>query len=284
VKGTTKGKIIFAIIAVFLVFMFASFQVNATTDTSSTNNKDARFASGTPTAKRGAEIYFTAGFVESGSASWRSAIHFTLPAGSGTITAIKVYIFLPVEEPLVGSPTTNIHELTRTNWVEADVTWNKYNATNDWTTAGGDYSATIIDTVSPTANNAWYAWDIGPGATNPISGLTWGSEVHILFKDATESGVDHYWNGNSKEATTNKPYIEITYTTAAGDTCTYTSGNWAVTCSDNCTITSNVDLANNNLILTGAGTFTMNANIARANQIAIDGLCKVAISGSNGFR
>jgi hypothetical protein len=40
----------------------------------------------------------------------------------------------------------------------------------------------------------------------------------------------------------------------------------------------------NNLLLTGAGTFTMNANIARANMIAIDGLCKIAIKGENGFR
>ena len=45
------------------------------------------------------------------------------------------------------------------------------------------------------------------------------------------------------------------------DSCTYTSGDWNVDCSDNCDITSNVDLGGNALTITGTGTFLAEANI-----------------------
>ena len=64
-------------------------------------------------------------------------------------------------------------------------------------------------------------------------------------------------------------------------TCTYSSGNWAVTCSDNCTITSNVNLGSNSLLFTSSGTFTVNANITTTGQTAISDACMVAISAGN---
>lgn len=45
------------------------------------------------------------------------------------------------------------------------------------------------------------------------------------------------------------------------DSCTYTSGNWNLLCSDNCNINSNVDLNHNNLTISGDGTLKLNANI-----------------------
>lgn len=56
--------------------------------------------------------------------------------------------------------------------------------------------------------------------------------------------------------------------TEAADTCTYTSGNWDVTCSDNCTINSNVNLNGNNLTLSNDnGTFNVRANISNFDKI-----------------
>jgi len=46
------------------------------------------------------------------------------------------------------------------------------------------------------------------------------------------------------------------------DTCTYSSGNWEVNCNDNCSITTNVDLTGNTLIISGGdGSFEVLANI-----------------------
>lgn len=54
------------------------------------------------------------------------------------------------------------------------------------------------------------------------------------------------------------------------DTCTYSSGNWNVLCSDNCVISSPVDLNNNNLIISGSGTFTANAAISNAATTSVE--------------
>lgn len=64
----------------------------------------------------------------------------------------------------------------------------------------------------------WRQWDlIGAGATNPISGLTWGSTVRLLLLISPESTTPQQAeNYNTKEATSNKPYIEITYTSGGG--------------------------------------------------------------------
>jgi hypothetical protein len=51
---------------------------------------------------------------------------------------------------------------------------------------------------------------------------------------------------------------------ASANTCTYTSGNWNVLFSDYCNITSTVAAGAgvNNLTITGAGKFTVTANIS----------------------
>jgi hypothetical protein len=67
------------------------------------------------------------------------------------------------------------------------------------------------------------------------------------------------------------------------DTCTYTSGNWAVDCDDNCSITSNVTLdANANITFSNAGNFIIKANITNWNLINISSGCLINItSGSS---
>ena len=68
------------------------------------------------------------------------------------------------------------------------------------------------------------------------------------------------------------------------DSCTYSSGNWNINCSDNCVISSNVNLGNNNMIFSGSGTFTLNSNvnITNINQIQLSSGCEIILnSGSN---
>ncbi len=69
------------------------------------------------------------------------------------------------------------------------------------------------------------------------------------------------------------------------DTCTYTSGNWDIDCSDNCSISSNVGLGGNNISIIGTGMFVTTANITNYGKIHIEGtdssnICRVTcISG-----
>jgi hypothetical protein len=77
---------------------------------------------------------------------------------------------------------------------------------------------------------------------------------------------------------------------AAGDTCTYSSGNWAVDCSDYCNITSNVDLGGDNMTIIGTGIFTLDAaNITDYNKVYLAGtdssnICTVKVINGGGFK
>ena len=56
------------------------------------------------------------------------------------------------------------------------------------------------------------------------------------------------------------------------DTCTYTSGDWTVLCSDDCSITSAVAIdSGNNITITGTGTFSTTKNITGFTNLRITG-------------
>lgn len=62
------------------------------------------------------------------------------------------------------------------------------------------------------------------------------------------------------------------------DSCTYSSGNWEVDCSDNCTIESNTNIGGNNLSFTGAGDFRLNANISGIDKFSLSDGCKIILN------
>lgn len=67
---------------------------------------------------------------------------------------------------------------------------------------------------------------------------------------------------------------------AAVNTCTYSSGNWTVKCSDVCNITSNVNLGNNWLIVSnesGNGNLNIKSNITNVVGVVKWNGCNVTI-------
>ncbi len=73
------------------------------------------------------------------------------------------------------------------------------------------------------------------------------------------------------------------------DTCTYSSGNWEVDCSDNCSISSNVELNGNNISIVGTGTFITTANITGYSKLHIEGtdasnICRVNCKDGECFK
>lgn len=71
---------------------------------------------------------------------------------------------------------------------------------------------------------------------------------------------------------------------AGADTCTYTSGNWEVDCSDNCVISSPVDVGGNNISIIGTGTFITQSAITNFEELLIRGtdssnICEVICDG-----
>lgn len=203
-----------------LAFVSKGFAFLLLTDTASVCNKDAGISQFTPTTNYGNSA--TTGYVASqtGGDDWRLLLHFTLSSGSGTISAVKLNLYKAGGFGTNTGLNLEVHELSRTNWTEAGVTWNKYDGTNNWTTAGGDFSATIVSALPhTTSNNLYRTWDIGPGATNPISGLTWGSDVHLIVRYSnTGNNPAQAERFNTDADGSNLPYIEITYTAGGGTT------------------------------------------------------------------
>lgn len=182
------------------------------TSTSATNGGDNSIVSLGPTVNHGSattmDIYRNNGTSDTN----RVLIKFTLPAGSGTITDVKLNLY---QSTLYNITDVDIHSMIQA-WTEAGSTWNTYDGSNNWATAGGgagtDYNATIIDTVTLTSGahyNEWVA--MGTGSTNPLT-LTWEDTVDFMVKINTESGTALGMASHSGENAANKPYIEITYT------------------------------------------------------------------------
>lgn len=70
---------------------------------------------------------------------------------------------------------------------------------------------------------------------------------------------------------------------AVVDTCTYSSGDWVVDCSDNCVITTNTDLSSNTLRLNGTGNFTVLANVT-ADTITRSNGCRLITDNGDSNR
>ena len=60
--------------------------------------------------------------------------------------------------------------------------------------------------------------------------------------------------------------------TVEDDTCTYSSGTWAVNCADNCTISSEVDLGGDDITIIGYGTFTTSSDIINYGDLLTKGV------------
>ncbi len=105
-------------------------------------------------------------------------------------------------------------------------------------------------------------------------GRTVNSTGRIQWSFYDDGGVDIYVNLVN----------DIEIVEAPPDTCTYTSGNWAVDCSDNCSIDSNVDIGGNNLTLNGPGHFFLQANISSIDKRHLEPGCEIwQIPNSNFF-
>lgn len=178
-------------------------------DTTSTLNKDNYLDEASPTVNQSTDTRLVAGSFGAGGNAYRPIINFTTPNISGTISKIDLYMYQT--NNYSGSATLEVHEVTQTAWTEAGSTWNKYDGTNNWATAGGDFSATVVNTFGPPGVGSWVNVNLyGGGATNPIS-AAFNTNYHFLFKLANEA-TNNVLAYASKEEGSHIPYLEITYT------------------------------------------------------------------------
>ncbi|MDQ3933627.1 MAG: DNRLRE domain-containing protein [Actinomycetota bacterium] len=97
------------------------------------------------------------------------------------------------------------HRLTR-SWTPPP-TWNTYDGTNAWTTPGGDYVSTALDTQTANAANTWFYWQM----TDQVQRWVDRSDADhgVLMKGADPLEVNKVWFHSSEAGSTQRPYLEV---------------------------------------------------------------------------
>ena len=179
--------------------------------------KDTFMHSEYPTNNYGAETYFQVrSFTTS---NLRAILEFAIAWGTdipaeAALNAATLGLYAYSHSDGEGR-TYWAYRLTRTDWIELQATWNIYKTDFNWTTAGGDYTATDGASVAVPAIPNWTNWSVLAQAqyaqTNNIN-------VEFLIKDGTE-GADpikdtNFYSNNYADDTTLRPKLVIEYTMA----------------------------------------------------------------------
>jgi hypothetical protein len=82
------------------------------------------------------------------------------------------------------------YRLTRTGWGETTATWNKYDGTDSWTTAGGDYTTTDGASITVPGSYGWMNWTVTNQVQTAID--SGGRIAHFLMRDGTEDASGEY--------------------------------------------------------------------------------------------
>lgn len=126
------------------------------------------------------------------------------------------------------------------------------------------------------SGTGWENWDstnmVQYAVDNSYNNITIMLSPHDAF-GTPNYDRQYYYPKEYTIDTTKRPYLNITYTEAAGDSCTYTSGNHTYQGSDNCNI-SLINAGENTIIINGTGNFRWVRNITNASRIRIQEGCE----------
>ncbi len=99
------------------------------------------------------------------------------------------------------------------DWVEGEVTWNRYRAGDDWTAAGGDFAGSPVgtQTLGPfPADFGWYSWDVTTDVdyflANPSENFGW---VIKIVNESSYWGDTRYFY-SKEDPGSYTPYLLLT--------------------------------------------------------------------------
>ncbi|MFI2304514.1 DNRLRE domain-containing protein [Actinacidiphila glaucinigra] len=122
-----------------------------------------------------------------------------------------------------GTAIYELHGLTK-DFDEATASWNNYTGTTAWTTAGGDYSATVSDTVAGISSDpVRHWWDATSLTQNWVTTPTSNHGVLLKVKDETTGGPQErsvFLSSETGEPQL-RPQLVVTYVDATTDSTYY---------------------------------------------------------------
>lgn len=210
----------------------------------------------------------------------RSILEFDLsglPSGAviSSATLELFYHDYPVYTNPVGL-TVWAYKLSRTDWVEAEATWNIYKTGSDWTAAGSDYvtsSPAGGSTVFPASEEEWISFDVLAIVQDAQDA---NANAEFLVKFETEGLASDYslaqlvsndhahtswrpkltiiYGGTSSPTVTTQAVTDIEQTTATGNGTIASLGSAAVTQHGHCWAVSENPTTSDSLTEKGAGS------------------------------
>ncbi|UCH89237.1 MAG: DUF2341 domain-containing protein [Thermoplasmata archaeon] len=133
-------------------------------------------------------------------------IEFDLGTLEGDV--IDATISMDCNGGTVGSSTIGVHRVTQA-WTEAGSTWNTYDGTNNWATAGGDYVATAEDSDTFTIPFGWRSWSVTEMVNGWVSGKYQNNGM-IFVPQGTSYGK--FFRSSDYDIDPSlRPYLEVTY-------------------------------------------------------------------------
>ncbi|MFC2001844.1 DNRLRE domain-containing protein [Chloroflexota bacterium] len=151
----------------------------------------------------------------------RAVLQFSLavlpPGGEITAAELQLYYYDKIADPVGRIYRAN--RLTRTNWVEDEVTWAIYKTGSSWTSPGGDFTAVDHADDTVPAGYGWMAWGV---LAQVLYAQTNEIDVAFLIHDSSENQEQKAAHFASKEhaTTTWRPKLIVTYTLATTPTVT----------------------------------------------------------------
>jgi hypothetical protein len=128
-----------------------------------------------------------------------------IPAGAAVESAI---LNLNLRSAKTSTPiSVAAHRLTRA-WTESGAGWNLADGSTNWTTPGGDYDPTALSTATEAATLGWYGWEVTAAAQAWRSGAP---NHGLILRATTSTQFNNEKLHQSREATTNRPFLRVVY-------------------------------------------------------------------------
>ncbi|MFE7243950.1 DNRLRE domain-containing protein [Streptomyces sp. NPDC057580] len=148
----------------------------------------------------------------------RAVLKFPTTGIPTTATVLENKMYMWGAETTTGTDGAiyELHGLTK-DFDETTATWNNLNATTAWTTAGGDMSATVSDTVASVSEVGRHWWDATGLMQSWVKTPTGNHGVAVKLKDETTTGPQErtlFLNGEAAEPQL-RPYMQVIYVDAA---------------------------------------------------------------------
>jgi len=232
---------------------------------------------GSPTMSFCGGTALNAGF--DGTNASRALLQFNLSAIPTTDSVVSAKFLLYLGSASTSNATSlGVYQLTRA-WTTS-ATWNTYDGTNSWTTAGGDFSGTAAATTNGIAATAvWYSWS----PTALIQGWVNGSISNdgLILKEPTEN-TTNVLSFNSATGT-NPPYLQIVHQQGGSTPGTYSTtvqadspvAYWHLNETSGSTMTDAES--------TDSGTYQGGFTLAQSSLIQPASGTSVSFNGSTGY-